>query len=182
VSDTFQLADAHAPLRVLVLCTRNSARSQIAEALFKTLGGDRIVAASAGSDPGPGVHPLAVASLADVGIDWHGRPSRSIDAVMHDPWDAVITVCDAARDACPYMPTAGLTAHWGMEDPAAAPGGLDAQRVAFDVTRDRLREAVQAFLSVMDRLRSGEVAVTLRDALDAGGRALDQSAPTTFTE
>jgi arsenate reductase len=182
MSDTVHLAVAHAPLRVLVLCTRNSARSQIAEALFMTLGGEGVAAASAGSDPGPGVHPLAVATLAAIGIDWHGRPSRSIDAVINDPWDAVITVCDAARDACPYMPTAGLTAHWGMEDPAAAPGGPDAQRVAFDVTRDRLREAVKAFLAIVGRLCAGEVAVTLRDALDAGGRALAQSAPTTFTQ
>jgi arsenate reductase len=157
---------------VLVLCTRNSARSQIAEALFHTIGGDRVIAASAGSDPGTGVHPLAVEALGEDGIDWRGRGSQGIDAVINAPWDAVITVCDAARDACPYMPSAGVTAHWGMEDPAAARGTHEQQLQAFRVTRDRLRDAVQRFFSVIDRPPSDGGATSLREALDAGAVAL----------
>jgi arsenate reductase len=172
IDDTMSAVRSAAPLRVLVLCTRNSARSQIAEALFHTIGGDRVVAASAGSDPGTGVHPLAVEALGEDGIDWHGRGSQGIDAVIGAPWDAVITVCDAARDACPYMPSAGLTAHWGMEDPAAAGGTHEQQLQAFRVTRDRLREAVQRFFAVVDRSHSGGRAATLREALNAGAGAL----------
>ncbi|MBC7844297.1 MAG: arsenate reductase ArsC [Gemmatimonadaceae bacterium] len=162
-------------IRVLILCTRNSARSQMAEALFATIGGDRIVAASAGSDPGPGVHPLAVEALAKMGIDWRGRPAQGIPAVQDAQWDAVITVCDAARDACPYMPTAGVTTHWGLEDPAAAAGNHAAQLQAFIVTRDVLRDAITAFVAAVDRARDTSRSLDLRDALDAGQLALKRA-------
>jgi len=168
------------PLRLLVLCTRNSARSQMAEALFAAEGGRRIAAASAGSDPGPGVHPLAVAALAELGVDWRGRPARGIDAVAGERWDAVVTVCDAARDACPYLPGAGVTAHWGLEDPAAVEGDLETQLAAFRVARDRLRAAVRAFVRAFVAMPGASPAVTdaanvdaLREALAAGRRALD---------
>ncbi len=162
-------------LRVLVLCTRNSARSQMAEALFKSIGGDRVIAASAGSDPGPGVHPLAVEALAELGIDWRGKPAQGIAALQDDPWDAVITVCDAARDACPYMPTAGLTAHWGLEDPAAAHGDHAAQLQAFRVARDILHEAITAFFATVDRARATPAGLDLREALSAGGAVIESS-------
>ncbi len=181
MSEAAQAERLQFPLRILVLCTRNSARSQIAEALFARLGGDRVVVASAGSDPGPGVHPLAVAALAESGIDWYGGRSQGIEAVINDPWDAVITVCDAARDACPFMPTAGVAAHWGMEDPAAVTGNHEVQRNAFRRTRERLREAVQAFLDTVDRIPAQDDARTLRDALDNGRVFLERSASTALT-
>lgn len=165
-------------LRILVLCTRNSARSQMAEALFATAGAGRITAASAGSDPGPGVHPLAVEALAELGIDWRGRPAQGIDAVADLSWDAVITVCDAARDACPYLPTAGLTAHWGLEDPAAAGGDHAAQLQAFRVARDVLRDAIRDFLAALDA--NGPDA--LRNALDAGRARIARHATTNTTD
>lgn len=164
-----------APLRLLVLCTRNSARSQMAEALFVKEGGPGIVVASAGSDPGPGVHPLAVEVLAEVGIDWCGRPSRSIDAVAHEPWDAVITVCDAARDACPYLPGASATAHWGLVDPAAVEGEQAMQLAAFRVAREHLHAAVIAFVAmppVSSALTDASNVDALHAALAAGRRAL----------
>ena len=167
-----------ATLRVLVLCTRNSARSQMAEALFASIGGARVIAASAGSDPGPGVHPLAVEALAEIGIDWRGRPAQGIDAVSGVPWDAVITVCDAARDACPYMPTAGLTAHWGVEDPAAAAGDHAVRLQAFRDTRDLLGDAILAFFDAADRSLASAGGLHLRDALDAGRRIVDPSVNT----
>jgi arsenate reductase len=164
------------PLRVLVLCTRNSARSQMAEALFTSEVGDRVEAASAGSDPGPGVHPLAVAALAELGIDWRSRPARGLDAVADEPWDVVITVCDAARDACPYLPGAGVTTHWGLEDPAAAVGNQAMQLAAFRAARDRIRAAVRAFADALPPVtRSATGAADLdgvRGALAAGHRAL----------
>lgn len=134
-----------APLRVLVLCTANSARSQLAEALLRHRGGDLVVAASAGSHPGPGPHPLAVAALRERGIAWDGKRSQGIAEVADRPWDLVITVCDAARDACPVLP--GATAvHWGLPDPAAAPEPDRA--AAFRRTADLLESRVAALLAL----------------------------------
>lgn len=104
--------------RVLVLCTGNSARSQIAEALLVRAGGGQIVSASAGTHPAERVHPDAVALLAKLGIDWSAARPKSIDAVMDEPWDIVITVCDSAQEGCPVFPGGATMLHWGMPDPA----------------------------------------------------------------
>jgi len=103
--------------RILILCTGNSARSQIAEALVRSLGRDRIEVASAGSHPARAVNPLAVAVLHEVGIEWQGRVPRPVAGLEREHWDLVITVCDHARDACPVFPHARVSVHWGMEDP-----------------------------------------------------------------
>ncbi len=166
------------PLRILVLCTRNSARSQMAEALFVAESGSHFFVASAGSDPGLGVHPLAVDALAELGIDWRGRPARSIDAVAHEPWDVVITVCDAARDACPYLPGARATAHWGLADPAAVEGHRDIQLAAFRAARDHLRAAVEAFVAMhaaSASLTDASNTEALLAALEAGRQPLEAS-------
>ena len=180
---TYDTRLSHAvAIRVLVLCTRNSARSQVAEALFATIGADRVIAASAGSDPGAGVHPLAVEALVEVGIDWQGRTAQGIPAVENAPWDAVITVCDAARDACPYMPTAGLTAHWGLADPAAVAGDHAAQLQAFRSVRNTLRDAITAFVNVVDQAHASNAPLSLRDALDVGQLIIDRSPVTSTTD
>lgn len=139
------------PLRVLVLCTANSARSQIAEALLMHRGGDLIRAASAGSHPGAGVHPMAVAALAERGIAWEGRRSKGIDAVQGQPWDLVLTVCDAARDACPVLPGAA-SVHWGMPDPAQAdPAGAgEAFRETVDALEARVRRLLALPLALLE--------------------------------
>jgi arsenate reductase len=123
----------------------------MAEALFAREVGPGIHVASAGSHPGPGVHPLAVEALAEVGIDWHGRPSRGIDQVAHESRDAVMTVCDAARDACPYLPGTRATAHWGQVDPAAVEGEHAVQLAAFRAAREHLHAAVLASLRYRQR-------------------------------
>ncbi len=119
------------PLRVLILCTGNSARSQIAEALLNRKGAGRIVAGSAGSHPAQRVNPLAVKALAEAGIDWRGHAPQGIDAVFKDPWDIVITVCDKAKEACPIFPGRPITAHWGMPDPAEVVGTDEERLRAF---------------------------------------------------
>jgi arsenate reductase len=122
------------PLRVLVLCTANAARSQIAEALLAHHFGDQVVVASAGTHPGSGVHPLATAALAERGIAWSGKTSKGLDAVAGD-WDLVITVCDDARESCPVWP--GVRAiHWSLPDPA--PHGIEAFRSVADELERRL--------------------------------------------
>lgn len=141
------------PLRILILCTRNSARSQMAEALFANAGGERVLVGSAGSDPGTGVHPLAVAALAKLGIMWERRSARSITQAAASDWDLVITVCDAARDACPVLP--GATAvHWGISDPAAVTGSRAKKLAAFVTAREALFARIVAALALpIEQLR-----------------------------
>lgn len=124
------------PMRVLVLCTANSARSQIAEALLQHRLGDQVVAASAGTAPGQGPHPHAIAVLAERGIAWEGKRSKSIDEVP-GPWDLAITVCDGARESCPVMPGVKML-HWGLPDPA--PLGIEAFRATADELERRIAE------------------------------------------
>jgi protein-tyrosine-phosphatase len=88
------------PLRVLFLCTGNSARSQIAEALLTRKPRGRFAAASAGSHPAARVNPLTVGILKELGIDWSARAPKGIDGVIGEPWDLIITVCDKAKEAC----------------------------------------------------------------------------------
>ncbi len=131
--------------RVLVLCTANAARSQIAEALFATIGGTLVDVASAGSHPGAGPHPLAVAVLAERGIAWENRTSKAMNAMTNRQWDLVITVCDNAREACPVIPGARML-HWGLPDPAGA--GIEAFR---DIAAE-LERRIRALLADLQRL------------------------------
>lgn len=118
---------------MLFVCTGNSARSQIAEALLARHGADRFLAASAGSHPAERVSRNAVAVLREHGIDWSGRAPRSTATAEGEPWDVVITVCDHAREHCPLFPGQPVVAHWGMPDPAAVEGE-DGRRAAFQET------------------------------------------------
>jgi protein-tyrosine-phosphatase len=106
------------PLRILFLCTANSARSQIAEALLLHKTGEEFIVASAGTEPALQVRPEAVAALRDIGIDWSGQP-KGFDAVSAERWDIVITLCDRLRESCPTLPDRAVTAHWGVPDPTA---------------------------------------------------------------
>jgi len=119
------------PFRLLFLCTGNSARSQMGEALLNYKAKGRIVAESAGSEPAAAVNPLAIETLAEHGIPWHGHAPRSVEGLEKEPWDFVITVCDKAREACPIFPGQPVLAHWGMPDPAAVTGDEAARRAAF---------------------------------------------------
>lgn len=141
-------------LRVLVLCTGNSARSQIAEALLTHLGGDRIITASAGVAPADRVSRHALEVLSDAGIDWSGRVPRSPDAFADARWDIVLTVCDHAREVCPVFPGA-THVHWGMPDPAHVEPD-DARRAAFRETFRVLAERIDALLALPLETLSGE--------------------------
>ena len=137
--------------RVLVLCTGNSARSQIAEALLATKGvtrhAGRVEAASAGSRPAPRVNPYAVETLAAHGIVWGDRTPKSIDDLAGERFDLVITVCDNARDACPFFPGGSVQVHWGLPDPADEQEPA-AARHAFEVTYQALVSRVDALLAL----------------------------------
>jgi len=122
------------PLRVLFLCTGNSARSQIAEKVLNRKARGRFVAESAGSNPATQVNPHAIETLERHGYFWTGGHPRSVDGLVTGDWDFVITVCDRAKEACPVFPGQPVIAHWGMPDPAAVEGTDDEKRRAFDDT------------------------------------------------
>jgi arsenate reductase len=104
-------------MRLLFLCTGNSARSQMAEAILNHKGRGRFRAESAGSQPAARVNPLAIETLKEHGISWDGHAPRSVDGLEREPWDFVITVCDRAKESCPVFPGQPMLAHWGMPDP-----------------------------------------------------------------
>jgi protein-tyrosine-phosphatase len=148
-------------LRVLFLCTGNSARSQMAEALLTRKGGSRFIVASAGSQPADRVNPLAVETLDHAGIPWHGRTPKSIDAVMADDWDIIVTVCDRAREACPVFPGRPMTAHWGMPDPAEVEGEDKVKGRAFEDAFTLINRRIDLFLALpFDKLE--RLALTTR--------------------
>ncbi len=140
------------PYNILVLCTGNSARSIMGEALFNVLGAGRVRAYSAGSHPAGRVNPFAIEQVQALGYPAEELRSKSWDefAVPGAPQlDFVITVCDkAAGEMCPLWPGRPITAHWGVPDPAAAQGSDDEKRTVFARTLDQLRNRVQLFLSL----------------------------------
>ncbi|HUX34917.1 MAG TPA: arsenate reductase ArsC [Gemmatimonadaceae bacterium] len=138
---------ASRPLGVLFLCTGNSARSQIAEALLTTKGHGRFRVGSAGTKPAGEVNPGAVAVLREHGIDWTGRVPKTIDDVQQASWDLVITVCDNAKETCPVFPGHPAFAHWGMPDPADVEGE-DARRRAFLDTYQVLGRRIDLLLAL----------------------------------
>ncbi len=119
------------PLRLLFLCTGNSARSQMAEAILNAKGQGRFAASSAGSRPAARVNPYALELLKEFNIPWSGHAPRSVEGLEREHWDFVITVCDRAKESCPLFPGQPVVAHWGMPDPAEALGDDETKRAAF---------------------------------------------------
>jgi arsenate reductase (thioredoxin) len=135
-------------LRVLFLCTHNSARSQMAEGLLRHFAGDRIDVASAGTEATE-VRPLAVRAMADVGIDIRQQTSKTLDRFLGERWDYVITVCDSANEACPVFPHASTRLHWSFDDPSAATGDDDQRLVVFRRVRDEILARIEQWLAEM---------------------------------
>ena len=131
--------------RILVLCTGNSARSQMGEGLFRDEGGGGYEVSSAGTKPSQ-VRPEAIAVMREIGIDISGNRSKSVDEFAGQAFDFVVTVCDSARDNYPVFPGATKRIHWSLEDPAAVEGPEDERLAAFRRIRDQLRERVKAFV------------------------------------
>ncbi len=131
--------------KVLFLCTGNSARSQIAEALANARFGGEWQAVSAGTAPAGYVHRMALRALAEAGIEHQGR-SKSTEEFRGEPFDLVITVCDDAAENCPFWPGLGRQVHFGLRDPAKATGTEDEILAAFRAVRDRLVAQLPALL------------------------------------
>ena len=141
--------------RVLFLCTGNSARSQMAEALLEHRSGHLIQAHSAGSHPKP-LHPNAVRVMAERGIDISGRPTKHLDRLARTRFDHLITLCDKVREVCPEFPGQPTMAHWSMPDPAAAGDTDEETYPAFQRTAEDLEERIGSLLAQMsEKTRQG---------------------------
>jgi arsenate reductase len=137
------------PVRILVLCTGNSCRSILAEALFRELGGERVAVASAGSRPEGTVNPRTIAVLDEAGIDHAWARSKPLTEYLDRAFDHVLTVCDDAAEACPVFPGPAVRTHWSIPDPARATGTDEELRAVYRATFSDLRGRIEAFLATL---------------------------------
>ena len=131
--------------RVLILCTGNSARSQMAEGLLRDMAGDVFEVASAGVSPSH-VRPEAIEAMREIGIDISRHRSKSVDEFTNQKIDYVITVCDNAREHCPIFPGEAKQIHWNFDDPAVAEGDELARLAVFRRVRDEIQQQLRALV------------------------------------
>jgi len=132
--------------RVLILCTGNSARSQMAEGLLREMAGDRFDVESAGVAPSA-VRKEAIEAMIEAGIDISGQHSKSVDEFTGQQFDYIITVCDNARENCPIFPGNAERIHWSFDDPAAVQGDDQTRLAAFRRVRYEIRDRLDEFIS-----------------------------------
>ncbi len=132
--------------KVLFLCTHNSARSQMAEGLLRSMAGDRFEAFSAGTEA-TRVRPEAISVMAEIGVDISAQESETLDRYLGETLDLVVTVCDDANEACPNFPGASERLHWSFPDPSKATGGYEERLRAFREVRDEIRARIGSELA-----------------------------------
>lgn len=135
------------PHRVLILCTGNCVRSQMAEGLLRQLGGSAYEVHSAGSNPNGYVSPLAIEAISKIGIDLSTHRSKPVSEFEGQRFDTVITVCDSAAQECPAFPGAPERIHWSIWDPGRATGTHEEKLAAFCRVRDELASRLRQFLA-----------------------------------
>lgn len=139
------MSEKSAKPRVLILCTGNSCRSHMAEGILRAAAGDLLEVHSAGSKPAGYVHPMAVAALAEIGIDISSHTSKHMDDFLDRDIETVITVCGNADQACPMFPGQVNRYHWGFDDPAHARGTDEQVMDEFRRVRDEIRKVFEAY-------------------------------------
>jgi arsenate reductase (thioredoxin) len=132
-------------MRVLFLCTHNSARSQMAEGLLRNLAADHFEAFSAGTEA-TRVRPEAISVMAEIGVDISSQESETLEHYLGEPLDLVITVCDDANESCPVFPGASARLHWSFPDPSKATGGYEERLHMFRNVRDEIRARIESEL------------------------------------
>lgn len=132
--------------RVLFLCAHNSARSQMAEGLLRSMAGGRFEVYSAGTEA-TRVRPEAMRVAEEIGIDIKSHESKPLDRYLGEAFDWVITVCDEATEACPVFPGPAQRLHWSLPDPSAAKGSEEERLAAFRAVRDRLGDLIRGFVT-----------------------------------
>ena len=141
------------PLRVLFLCTENSARSQMAEALLRHLSHGAIEVFSAGSQPAVQVHPLAVLAMEQQGLDMNQARPKHIDAFVGQHFDAIVTVCDRVREVCPVFPDDPERIHWSFPDPALVDGPEETRLRAFEQTSLQLATRIRVLVPLLEHVQ-----------------------------
>ncbi len=141
--------------RTLILCTGNSARSQMAEGLLRHDAGDRFEVESAGTKPSR-VRPEAIAAMRELGIDISVHRSKSVDEFAGQQFDYVLTVCDNAKESCPIFPGKAVMIHHSFEDPAAIEGSEEERLAIFRRVRDEMRQYLRGFPAPKDQLKQQE--------------------------
>lgn len=139
--------------KVLFLCTGNSCRSQMAESILNKLGEGRFEAVSAGSKPAGFVHPLALSFLRNLGYPTEGLRSKPLEEFRQQRFDAVITVCDRAKEACPVWPGAAMI-HWSFEDPADATGSDEEKSAVFRKVYFEIERRIRLYVETAEKTRS----------------------------
>jgi arsenate reductase len=134
-------------LRVLFLCTGNSARSQMAEGLLRELSGGKVEAFSAGTEPAERVQPMAVTAMAEIGIDISAQVPKNVATLEDADFDWVVTVCDHARQTCPVWPGRTHHVYWPIADPVSQEGDDEIKMTAYRETRDDLKDHIAMWLS-----------------------------------
>ncbi len=143
----------HKP-KVLILCTGNSARSQMAEGFLNQIGSGRFEAYSAGVEP-KGLNPLAIKVMREIQIDISHHKSKSLELYINDKFDFVITVCDSANEKCPVFPGDYKRIHWSFDDPAGPGGDEEIKLVVFRRVRDEIKDRVSAWVTDQEKLIKG---------------------------
>ena len=138
--------------KILFLCTGNSCRSQMAEAWTRVLKGSQLEAYSAGIKP-KGVDPLAVKAMAEVGVDISNQKSKDIDSLGNQEFEYVVTLCDNARESCPFFPASTKRIHKGFEDPPILAAGAETEEEAMAPYR-RVRDEIKAFVQTLPEILS----------------------------
>ena len=159
VDIALQEAVSHLPskkVRVLFLCTHNSARSQMAEGILRDLNGDRIEVFSAGNQP-TSLHPLAIKTMAKMGIDISRQRSKHLDQFLDQSFDYIVTVCDRVREACPTFPGDPERVHWSFIDPATVEGSEEERSRAFEQVALQLTNRLRFLVILIEREKSGKV-------------------------
>ncbi|HXM98083.1 MAG TPA: arsenate reductase ArsC [Candidatus Dormibacteraeota bacterium] len=136
--------------RILILCTGNSARSQMAEGLLRFLSHGSLDVHSAGTKP-VDVNPFAIEAMREIGVDISAHRSKSVAEFAGQKFDTVITVCDSAAEHCPVFPGSPQRIHWSLPDPAAVPGSSEERRAAFRQVRMQLESRLREFLASVSR-------------------------------
>ena len=142
------------PQRIIILCTGNSCRSQMAQVIWQQLVGDRAQVESAGSAPSGYVHPLAIKALQELKLPTDGLQSKSIEPFINQKIDLVVSVCDHAQQNCPVLPHVQQQLHWPFDDPAEATGSEEEKMLVFRRVRDEIKQRISEYVQAELRLPS----------------------------
>ena len=164
------------PIRVLIVCTGNSARSILAEAVLRSVGGERFEVHSAGTHP-KGLNPLTLRVLEEARLPTGDLRSKSVEEFRGQSFDYVITVCDQARESCPVFPGTGERLHWGYDDPAAVEGDEETRLRAFRRVFAQIGERIRTFVVLVERARRDAASGAAPDAANDATVALLRRVP-----